>query len=545
KIAIVLAAIDDPKFYDSINKIQNSDQRDILEAMLYNELSPKRKYFENKADSDELAQIIQFLGQLLIDHGKPFNSLRKPAKDLVSAVKAATQTAKEALITEKAQREKQAKRLKDKALPKTAVPGVGWGSQGKRHVGHDFSTALVPTDPHRSCCPKCNHHVVNFEIDEDTYNSQVTLKTNEFRTNKLAWDALAPAKRPGGGPPRHREQPRYLLCLCFRAHSNGAPDGGTCPSCTARAEQGQRVDSLSCGICQCSCYADWRVTDIAKIALETIMQRERDGLPQAAAVSAYMAGAQPASAVVVSEAYATIVLESDEYQREAFEYFKENQKHMHEYGSEHDHSRSILLRFMSKQDLDLPKRRALQKTLGSPTTKIGPHGVDVRSIRSPAMSGSAYNSRLHMDQSAHPDALRAEVAVGAVPAVVSVAVTAVTAPWERSDHLMLPSEGGGSMSNLFSSSRGSPATSIMPSGAESGGWESAQEETNLQDFTTRIVTRGKRLLNDPAVAEPEKKKLRQVRRQMTVQTEDTRKELKSLQEDGSEEALAYFVANLE
>jgi hypothetical protein len=46
KIALVLAAIDDTKFYDSINKIQNSDQRYILEALLYNELTPKRKYFD-------------------------------------------------------------------------------------------------------------------------------------------------------------------------------------------------------------------------------------------------------------------------------------------------------------------------------------------------------------------------------------------------------------------------------------------------------------------------------------------------------------------
>jgi hypothetical protein len=165
---LVVGAIDDAKFYESISKATNPIESEELERYYYTELVPKRKFFDKLADSDELAKAVLRLGRLVMQHGKPFTTLRKPAKELVTVVSAAYKAANEVLEAGKALAGRQKKKAQDKK-PATEKPGAGWGSASKKHVGLDFSVRNRPSDPHRSRCPSCNHSQVNFEIDDEQY----------------------------------------------------------------------------------------------------------------------------------------------------------------------------------------------------------------------------------------------------------------------------------------------------------------------------------------------------------------------------------------
>jgi hypothetical protein len=238
---------------------------------------------------------------------------------------------------------------------------------------------------------------------------------------------------------------------------------------------------------------------------------------------------------------------SEEYQQAASRYWDINRQDLHKFVKDFDHSHNILLQFMSSQDLDLQYRRKLQKTLGSPSTKVGFGLIDVRSVKTPVMSARGYNSHLHSPQGDHADGLRASAAVPVAVASATPLVAAVTemdeAGWESSVHLLLQSGGDDSTSNLHASG----ADSSMLQSAGDSGWAIGVSEMDLQEFAGRIVVRGKKRLVEPQVDGDERVKVQRVRKLMIMQSEDTKTELKGLLRcgDGSKEGLAYFMENLE
>jgi hypothetical protein len=420
-------------------------------------------------------------------------------------------------------------------------------------------------------------------------------KVKEDDFNKaISAHATAPSSKKGPIP-RYREPGRYLLCYCFASKSNGASDGGTCPNCMEQAQRGLPVDWENCGICQCSCYADYKTSARNAVALEVAMQKEKDTVSRAPTIfaaavtssslsrsspgkAAFGLGSQMQAAVGIVARYSgssggggsssssssgggvgddeynlavQLVQNSDEYLAEASRYWDLHQADMHLYPTTYDHGAAILLQFMSVQDLNLPHRRTLQTALGTPTTKIGPSGVEVRSIRALAMSGSAYNSRLHAPPGPHADELRATAApVSALAEVSAVLVSALAevsaVPVSALAEVVRTSEYElDNISSLLVRGGESLSASLLPSGAESG-FESAGDESIVNNIAQRIIARGQKRLSEGEHGQEDSKKVRKVRRQMTLQTEDTKKELRSLMALGvcSEEALFYFMDNV-
>ncbi|KAJ1421711.1 hypothetical protein B484DRAFT_399358 [Ochromonadaceae sp. CCMP2298] len=452
KKTLVVCAIDDAKYYESISKITNPMEREELKRYYSTDLVSKRIFFDKLADADELAKAVLRLGRLLIQHGKPFSNLRKLAKELVSIGQAAYKAADEAI-----------------------------------------------------------------EIDDEQYEQLKQLKIEEYQTTKAKWDGKPPSQR--GATPRHREPARNLLCFCFRSQSNSASDGGSCPSCTVHAESREEVDYQNCVICQWSCFADWRVSDISKIALAAVNMVSAgisNGISSSSSSSSI--GVRGGDGDLEYNLAWQLVEGSEEYQQAASRYWDIHRQDLHKFAKDFDHSHNILLQFMASQDLDLQHRRKLQKTLGSPSTKGD-----------------------------HADGLRASAAVPVAVASATPLVAAVTemdeAGWESSVHLLLQSGGDDSTSNLHASG----ADSSMLQSAGDSGWESGGGERDLQEFAGRIVVRGKKRLVEPQVDGDEKVEVQRVRKLMTVQSEDTKTELKGLLRcgNGSEEGLAYFMDDLE
>jgi hypothetical protein len=422
-------------------------------------------------DGEQLARKIMEIGTYIIERGKAKSRLKKGAKDIVNMINVLNDAVvvESAIAAEKAAKAKE--RLKKRSTAATTMPlpskAPKTSKVGKRQIGKVFKAARKPTYECEELnrCPMCKHDQVNFELPEEVYLSLKAINKTDHMTKKASYDTT-PAKDRVGQPLRYHETNRILECYCFMNHNYDAPDRGCCSSCRVTAESGERVRSAECKLCLCLCYANYKLSDIQRLAMTTAVQQQKQQQQQlvpvtamAVAVNAHhqyqhvpmaafampaphhhdhdqqlqaalaiVAAGEPSSVPQSSSSSSSSSCsssssggggggggtaeyrlakktneESGEYTRAASVYYSENRGSLHLYPEGYDYSLGIIYHSMMQQDLTAPQRKTLQSVTGAPTTRIG--GVDIRGLRATPVGSRFRNNGLLSPPGKHPNVL--------------------------------------------------------------------------------------------------------------------------------------------